>query len=228
MTGIDPKRTLNLEHVCESKNQMYQHIFRFETVVALLALFGSSTIEARCIDVVDAQVELPYHLVTDRNTGISYQYDLEQEQYVISWSREGHRGGPYGPFTLTRGCVPAKIEWESKNFLLLTAGCGTFCWYALVLPMTTSIDDYIQIERPLAFDESRDLIAYYCEKDVICVKSLLVGQQQKIHIERKCDSASGLCIEDVRFTETSLEYRWRYSPDEQPLTAPLDIRLRRN
>jgi len=207
---------------------MCQQIFRFKFVVALLALFGSSTIEARCIDVVDAQLELPYHLVTDRNTGISYQYELEQEQYVVSWSKGGRRGGPYGPFPLTGGCVPAKLEWESKNFLLLTAGCGTFCWYVLVLPMTTSIEDHKRIERPLAFDETRDLIAHYCDKDIICVESLLTGQQQRIHTEQECDSASGLCIHEVTITATAVEYRWRYSPDEQPLTVPLDVQLRGN
>jgi len=207
---------------------MCKHIIRLKFVVSLLALCGSATIEAQCIDVVDAQLELPFHVVTARNTGISYQYDLEQETYMVSWSKDGRQGGPYGPFTLSRGCSPARMEWESKNFLLLTAGCGTFCWYALVLPMTIGIRDYVRIERPLAFDESRDLIAHYCAKDIVCIESLLTGQQQRIHTERECDSASGLCIDEVRITETSLEYRWRYSPDEQPLAVPLDNRLRGN
>lgn len=207
---------------------MSQHIYRFRFVIALLALFCDSTIEARCIDVVDVQLELPHHLITDRNTGITYQYKLEQEQYVVSWSKDGRQGGPYGPFTLTRGCVPAKMEWESENFLLLVAGCGTFCWYALVLPMTSDIEDHRRIERPLAFDESRDLMAYYCDKDIVCIESLLTGQQQRIQTEQECESASGLCIDEVTITETSLEYKWRYSPDEQPFSAPLEIRIRGN
>lgn len=203
-------------------------LFRFQFIIALLVLFVSSNIEARCIDVVDAQQELPYHLVTPKNTGISYQYDLAQEQYVVSWSKDGNGGGPYGPFTLTRGCAPAKLKWESKNFLLLTAGCGTFCWYALVLPMTSSVEVYMRIERPLTFDESRDLIAHYCDKDIICVENLLTGHQQRIRTERICDSASGLCIDDVRITPTSLEYKWRYNPDELPMKVPLDIRVEGN
>ena len=207
---------------------MCWHIFRLKYVVAFLASFGSSSIEAGCIDVVDAELELPHRIVTARHTSISYQYDLGREQYVVSWSKGGGRGASYGPFTLTRGCAPAKIKWESENFLLLTAGCGTFCWYVLVLPITTSIEHHKRIERPLTFDESRDLLAHYCDKDIICVESLLTGWQQRIRTEHKCDSASGLCVDEVRITETSLEYRWRYSLTEQPLIAPLDVRPRGN
>jgi hypothetical protein len=221
-------QTLNLERVHESKNAMNVRGFGLHSCFVLLALLGSVTIEARCIDVVDAQLELPYHIVTAKNTGISYRYNLEQEQYEVSWSINGVEGGPYGPFTLTRSCAPAKVAWESDNFLLLSAGCGTFCWYVLALPMISSIEDHIKIERPLAFDESRDLIAHYCDKDLVCVESLLTGQQQRIRTEHECDSASGLCIEQVRITATSLEYKWRYTPDGQALVAPLDARLQGN
>jgi hypothetical protein len=72
------------------------------------------------------------------------------------------------------------------------------------------------------------LIAHYCDKDIVCVKNLLTGQQQQIRTEHECDSASGLCIDQVRITATSLEYKWRYSPDEQALAAPLDARLQSN
>ena len=133
----------------------------------ILASLGVATAAAQCLDAVDAQTELPNDLVTSNGTGVSYSYDLEQEQYLVSWSRSGQTGGPYGPFTLTRACVPAMVEWESNDFLLLQGACGAFCWYALVLSLTGGASDWKAIERPLAFDESRNLLAYYREKDTI-------------------------------------------------------------
>ena len=112
------------------------------TRFVIVAMASIATVDAACIDVVDVEAELPQNLVTSNNTGVSYSYNLEREQYHVSWGKEGNSGGPYGPFTLTRGCAPAKVKWESDAFLLLEAGCGTFCWYVLVFPLTESNVDH--------------------------------------------------------------------------------------
>lgn len=195
------------------------------TRFVIVAMASIATVDAACIDVVDVEAELPQNLVTSNNTGVSYSYDLEREQYHVSWGKEGNSGGPYGPFTLTRGCAPAKVKWESDAFLLLEAGCGTFCWYVLVFPLTESNGDHTRIERPLAFDDTRNLLAYYHAKDIIRIENLINGQQQEVRTVYTCDSASGLCIEEVRFTDTSLEYKWRYDPDSRPLSVLLEEQL---
>ena len=188
-------------------------------------LVCASTVEARCVDVVDVAIELPHHFVTPNNTGVSYLYDLEKEEYFVSWAKNGHRGGPYGPFTLTRGCATATIKWESNEYLLLTSGCGTFCWYVLALPLTKNTKNYIKIDHPLAFDGTRNLLAYYNAKDIIHVRSLISGYEQEIRTAYECESASYLCFEDTRITGTSIEYTWRYNPDEQVLSVLLDEQL---
>lgn len=200
-------------------------LHRFSIGIALLMLAGASTVEARCVDVVDVATELPHHFVTPKNTGVSYLYDLEIEEYFVSWAKDGYRGGPYGPFTLTRGCAPAIVQWESNEYLLLQAGCGTFCWYVLAFPLTKNTEDYIKIDRPLAFDGTRNLLAYYYAKDIIRVRSLISAYEQEIRTAYECESASGLCFEDTRFTGTSLEYTWRYNPAGQVLTVLLDEQL---
>jgi len=198
---------------------------RFSIGIVLLTLAGTSTDGARCVDVVDVATELPHHLVTANNTGVSYLYDLEKEEYVVSWTKDGKTGGPYGPFILTRGCAPAKVQWESNEFLLLQAGCGTFCWYVVALPLTTDTEDYTRIERPLAFDGARNLLAYYHAKDTIRVRSLRSGYEQDIRTSYECESASGLCFDSAWFTETSLEYTWQYNPKGEVLSALLDEQL---
>ena len=188
-------------------------------------LVCASTVEARCVDVLDVPIELPHHFVTPNNTGVSYFYDLEKEEYFVSWAKNGHRGGPYGPFTLTPGCATATIKWESNEYLLLTSGCGTFCWYVLALPLTKNTKNYIKIDHPLAFDGTRNLLAYYHAKDIIHVRSLISGYEQEIRTAYECESASSLCFEDTRFTGTSIEYTWRHNPDEQVLSVLLDEQL---
>ncbi|MEM8492503.1 MAG: hypothetical protein AAF756_16930 [Pseudomonadota bacterium] len=183
------------------------------------------TVKAGCVDVVDIATELPQNELTPNRIGIFYSYDLRNEQYRISWSREQHRGGPYGPFMLTRGCAPASLHWESNDFLLFHAGCGTFCWYVLAIPLKNTTEPYQKFERPLAFDQERSLLAFYAARDVIRVKSLVTGQEQEIRTAYNCEMASGLCFEAVRFTKNKLEYRWRHNPTGRVFAVSLNDQL---
>lgn len=198
---------------------------RLLTAITFSMLANCPFVDARCIDVVDVATELPHHELTPNRTGVSYVYDLEKEQYLISWDREHQRGGPYGPFTLTRGCAPARPRWESSEFLLFQAGCGTFCWYLLALPLANTAEQHQRFERPLAFDQTRNLLAYYYAKDIIRIKSLLTGHEQDIRTMYECETASGLCFEAVRFTTTELQYTWRYNPAGRILAVSLHDQL---
>jgi hypothetical protein len=89
--------------------------------------------------------------------------------------------------------------------------------------MTT--EQHQQFERPLAFDPTRNLLAFYHAKDIIRVKSLVTGHEQEIRTAYECEMASGLCFEALRFTPTELEYTWRHNPSQRVLAVPLDEEL---
>lgn len=187
-----------------------------------LAFFTVTDLQAQCIDVVDVATELPHNIVTPNGTSISYFYNLESEQYLLLWSRGEQSGGPYGPYTLTRACAPAQLRWENDRYLLLEAGCGTFCWEVAVIPLAPGGAEDLKIMRPLAFDAERSLLAFYADKDIIRVRNLLTGREQDIRTAYECDSYSGLCFQDLRFVGNELQYVWRYDPAGPILTAPLD------
>lgn len=198
---------------------------RLLAAFAFLMLANCTIVAARCVDVVDVATELPDHVVTPNNLGVTYTYNLEKEQYLISWNRGRQGGGPFGPFMLSRGCAPASLRWESTEYLLFAGGCGTFCWYVLALPVAMATEQHQMIERPLAFDPTRNLLAHYPQQDIIRVENLVTGREQDIHTAYECEMASGLCFEAVRFTKTELEYTWRYNPIQRVFSVPLDEEL---
>ncbi len=185
------------------------------------------SVYAGCIDVVDLDNELPASITSRGNTHISYQYDLEKDTYTLSWQQGDRSAGPFGPFALTMSCGTPVLKWESPELLLFGRGCGTFCWYLKVFSLfpDKSVPDYQKIERPLAFDSDRNLIAYYQDQDLIHVKNLLSGYEQAIPTVEKCQFRSGLCIADVTFRSGNLEYSWRMDSTGRIRSVPLDESL---
>ena len=118
---------------------------------------------------------------------------------------------------------------ENSEFLLFWSGCGTFCWYYQVYSLSPGgphdVPDYQRVERPLAFDSKRNLIAYYHSQNMIHVKNLITGYEQAVRTEYDCDYYSGLCFTDVRFSGDKLEYTWRELPVGKKLSALLDSEL---
>lgn len=194
------------------------------TALTLCMLAAASITAADCIDVVDEASELPHQVTTPGGVDLTYAYDLKPETYSVAWRRGDQAGGPYGPFTLTRGCMPAVLEWESDAFVLLQAGCGTFCWYVLVVPLSGE-GDVVTVDRPLAFHAGRNLLATYHDKDVIRVSNLLTGRSQDITTVHTCESWSGVCFTEVKMDDTHIEYTWMINPDGEVITAALDERV---
>jgi hypothetical protein len=210
------------------------HIFLW-AVAATLLLFCSRA-SAQCIRVVQAERELPFEVDTPQGNHLSYFYNLANEQYFVVATRGGAGGVPQGPFMLTRGCAPAKLEWESTEFVVLTAGCGTFCWYATALPVVPDVQGPRGAMRPLAFDAERNLLASYPDPGgVIHVQNLATGVEQDVRTPAQCPSSAETCFENLGFTPDALQYTWKfwwplangefeYFPDEL-ITVPLDTAL---
>jgi hypothetical protein len=184
---------------------------------------------AICINVVDLATELPPEFTTKENVQISFQYDLNLDTYTLTWKQGNRSGGPFGPFSLTMSCGTPELKWENKNFLLFERGCGTFCWYVKIFSLLPDefqeVPEYQRIERPLAFDSDRNLLAYYYSQDTIHVKNLVSGYEQVVNTAYKCEFYSGLCINEVQFNNDSLEYNWRLNPSGEKISVSLEDRL---
>jgi hypothetical protein len=174
-----------------------------------MLFFSSIQAVANCIEVVDLSTELPPRFISKAGVVVSYEYDLLRDEYQLSWRSKNVDGGPFGPFPLTMSCGTPALKWESSEFLLFERGCGTFCWYVKIFALDPLGLPYQKIDRPLAFHQGSNLLAYYHSQDVIHVKNLASGQEQSIATELKCDFYSGLCFSDISFGYKSLEYTWR-------------------
>jgi hypothetical protein len=211
-----------------------RQVARVATVVivlfgAVVSLLASPAVSAQCARAVDVERELPHEIETPRGNHLSYSYDLAAERYYITATRDGAAGDPHGPYSLTRGCVPATLEWENGDFVVLTAGCGTFCWEALVLPVNGTAAAQ-SIARPLLFDAERSLLVFYAGPNVVRIRNLLTGREQPVRTPQ-CVSTSATCISDLRFTASSLDYTFErfdspsVSPSLELLSVPLDASL---
>jgi hypothetical protein len=179
---------------------------------AVLPMFGAT---AACIDVLDVRKELPYDVETPEGKQLSYFYNLEREQYVIRLSIGAEDATTHGPFSLQRSCLPGRLRWESRDFVLLESGCGTFCW--LVDVLSTSGETQ-RVFRPLDFDGQRNLVLFYAEKDTLGVRDLATRRERRSRTAEACESASGLCFTDARFDGDAVTYTW---DDGQVFRAPL-------
>jgi len=185
----------------------------FFRCLILLALVVAADASAQCIDVVNVRSDLPHEVTTPNGTSVSYFYNLANDQYVVLTASDGGREVSHGPFVLTRGCVPGHLQWESAEFVLLQAGCGTFCWYVSALPLHGEDLSQQTIQRPLAFDADRNLVVSYSQQDTITITNLVSGKQQHTPTARQCLSASEVCF-TVEFTGDELTYTWKYAPLE--------------
>jgi len=194
-------------------------------VVSLgLLLLLSTGASAQCIRVVDAAAELPHVVQTPGGATIRYFYNLELESYLVIASRGDFTASANGPFHLSLACAPARLRWENDDFVLLEGACGTFCWYVDLIPVAPARAAQ-RVERPLAFDAESSLLAWYADKDLIRVRNVVTGIEQEIRTAYECESASGLCFEDMAFDGDRLLYTWRLNPDGVRLELALDSQL---
>lgn len=182
-------------------------------------LLWCAAASADCVDVVTYRT-LPHDLDTPNGVHISFFYDLSpKNEYVMRAAKGDGSVVTSSAYHLTMACEPAKVEWESDDAIVFTAGCGTFCWSASVWPLTPgSVEQSIM--RPFAFDTARNLIAFYAKQDVIGVRNVLSLREQQIATRYQCVTASDSCLRDVHFTEGGLSYTAEIFDRENPGLAP--------
>jgi hypothetical protein len=199
-------------------------------LLPIMLLCSSATyVGADCIDIPGIERELRAGIITEGDVQISYKYTLEKNEFSLSWQLGERSGGPFGPFPLTMSCGTPSLKWENVNFLIFERGCGTFCWYvkvfSLALQEKHQTPGYQRIDRPLAFDSKRNLLAYYYSQNLIHVKNLVSGYEQEVMTIKECEFHSGLCFQDVGFNDAELEYTWRSDAAGKKITHPLEKEL---
>lgn len=181
----------------------------------------------QCVRVVDVERDLPHEVDTPLGHHLSYFYNLQAERYVVVAARADGAGVPHGPYALTRGCAPAELRWESAEFVVLSAGCGTFCWSADVLPVASVGGPAQRIERPLEFEAERNLLVYYAGQGEVRIRNLTTLYEQEIRMPAPCVSASATCIDSLRLTPVALEYVFErfVDPGSLPMLEAVSVEL---
>jgi hypothetical protein len=163
---------------------------------------------------------------------IEYNF-LEDERYTVKWGNNNLVRS--SPETLYSHYGGARFKWENKDAVVIEDGCGTSCWYALLLPLD-SASPMLQYNNPFAYDSDRSLIAYAAssygrshtletasydssgwEDDTAIVVENFKTHRKRYFVAKDCHQTSlccpSFCIVDVEFRGDSLYYRWSGSED---------------
>ncbi len=204
----------------------WKHVVLLGTAAIVLPFARA---KADCAEHPEWAAELPHEVDTPKGNHISYRYDWPNESYVIVVTRGGGDGVTRGPYHLTTGgCFAAKIEWESEEFVVLTAGCGTFCWWGEALPVIQDRKP-VSVDRPSAFDAERNLLASYGGTNTIIVTNVSTRREQVVRTPVDCPM-SGECFTKLHFEDGRLRYIWQWEavPDGKYRNVPdqqIDVEL---
>jgi hypothetical protein len=158
-----------------------------------------------CPDDPDRQ---PKSVKTPAGIHVVFHYDLAQEKYTVRWRKGAALFGPSPQLPLTVVCEPARFEWENSKFVVLRQGCGSPCWFEIVLPLQNG-RKIQQVMYTVAHDEKRSLIASI-ESEPLMIINLITGRQQSIVLKPECAAAfPGWCLDDVAFKDGALHILWR-------------------
>ena len=132
-----------------------------------------------------------------------------EDTYEVRWSRGSLHRSTSQRITPTGGGEPAHLWWESTQFVVLRQGCGSPCWFAIVLPLDPQEPDRLYL-YPMAYDRQRNLLAYLGD-DVrsVVAENLVTHKTLTVPLTPMCSSLfPGWCIDDPTFLEDSIHLRW--------------------
>jgi hypothetical protein len=173
-------------------------------VTVLLILFKSVAGADTCPDDPDRQ---PRSIKTPAGIQVMFHYDLAKETYSLRWRKGTTLFGPSPRLPLTVVCEPARFEWENSKFIGLRQGCGSPCWYDIVLPLQNG-RKVRQVMYAVARDEKRNLIASI--DPTLNIINLITGRHQSIVLKPECPAAfPGSCLDDIEFKDGALHVLWR-------------------
>lgn len=157
----------------------------------------------------------PGTIRTPRGATITYDYNFQTGTFAVRWGKGKLTRGPSPSYQLTGGCEPAYVEWENDHFIVMRIGCGSPCWYAIVLPLgrTTAPET---IYYPLAFDSAHSLLATVGDDTLLEVRNLRTKRVQRLAPQPPCSSVfPGWCVDEITFAQNRLQVRWRTWSDNQ-------------
>ena len=149
---------------------------------------------------------------TKANNFVEYNF-IDQEHYTLKWGNKKIVRSLSDTIYSHYGC--AKVEWENPYAIVLKDGCGSSCWYALILPLNDTTE-FMRRNYPFAMDGKRSLIAYGDDEAPASEDSALtiedfITHQKKSFYAKDCHLVGiepAWCISKVEFKGDSLYYEW--------------------
>ncbi len=154
---------------------------------------------------------------------------MSQDSYKVHWGNKDIQRN----LDLYSGGAPnhfAYYEAENDKFIILKAGCGMPCWFAVFLPLD-SIKSAFEIQMPEAYDLTNNLVAYNGYQDtIVWVENFLTRHKVPI-LGHNCGSAfNGSCIDSISVKDRVLYIHYLieddfYKPDDQKHWATIRKRI---
>jgi len=142
--------------------------------------------------------------------------NLSPESYQLEWGAEAY----YNISVDTLRCLPdgkLKLEWYSKEAIVLRQGCGTACFFACILPLKPESREIFYM-YPLAYDRINNLIAYNGDdsEGLVTVENYLTRQKQVVSRDFLRGPFPGYAIDSIYFLseKKQLLIKWMDSKEE--------------
>lgn len=145
-------------------------------------------------------------ILSDTSCGIFVSYEnTTQKDYKIKWGNRNIFKTSTQQFKyLGNGAL--ELEYYDNYGVVLHQGCGSNCWYSVVLPLDEKLSE-IRIDYLEAYDLSRSIIAYlsYDGKPNIVIKNYRNNQIQLSPVLKNCTcSAWDACIDSCKIVNNNL------------------------
>lgn len=152
------------------------------------------------------------NILNDKKTGIFIRYIYTDENhYKIEWgNREIKRISNDSYEVLGNGVL--SLEIYNKYGIVLRQGCGTECWYNIILTFNKKIKEK-EIDCGFCYDLKNYLIVYAnMDNPVITIENILNGKKQEIFEYDMCQSLNlVLCIDKCKIMNNYLYIKWQGS-----------------
>ncbi len=155
---------------------------------------------------------LPDNVITPRDNFIKYSITSDTT-YKITWGNNKFSRDMDDRAFGAPAWVPF-FKHENDSVLILEHGCGSPCWYGIILPLNTTSDIQI-IQFPLVYDINRSLIVYIGGYDtLICIENLLTKTTRHVLFEGCTSAFNGYCIDTVWIDDKQVNVKYHNDADK--------------
>ena len=149
---------------------------------------------------------LPKNINTENGYFVKYSL-VSDTSYIISWgNKKFHRN--LDEKTIGADAWYPRYEYSNDSVIILRAGCGNPCWYALILPLNKN-KQIRRVDFPEGYDMKNNLIVYLGNNDTLIVIENYLDGKRKAIIGKNCGSSfNGYCIDSISINNRQFYMRW--------------------